>query len=98
MKLSDIEAGLKNAQILMDRHEYAEALSCLELLIDPLKSIESKKYHKAALSLMGICCYETQQLDKASSCLEEGLVYARDHGTPNEIADFLHELSMVAYK
>lgn len=98
MELADIQAKLKSAHSLMQQHDYAEALSNLELVFDHLKEPEYAEYYESALLFMGVCCYEMGQLDKALSCLDEGLKHARKDGTPNEIATFLHELSMVAYK
>lgn len=82
----------------MLQKSYEEALSVLDLLIDDLKQPEYDAYYISALLSIGICCFEIGQLDKSWISLKEGLTHARKNNDPNTIAEFLHEMSIVAYK
>ncbi|CAN5507645.1 hypothetical protein BH10ACI1_BH10ACI1_24990 [soil metagenome] len=94
MKKKEIQSNLENAYSLIQQHNYEEALSILDSLIDNLKQSKYDEYYTSALLFTGICCYEMGQIDKSWFSLKEGLASARKKGDPNTIGEFLHEIDL----
>lgn len=88
---------MKTYELLLSENRYAEAIALLEKEIEVEVAQKTHKKPNAldALVSLGICYYETQQMEKARTVLEKSLEIARSEVNQYSVSRVLHELSLV---